>query len=142
MLQNSTIVKLCVDGNSSTGEGIHILAGFMQLCPHLQILRSSHCGITSDDFKSLLDLLTNFKDSSDTLSQLLYWDLSNNCTNDNSAIILLNHLPSLFPHLGYAGTGPGVNFSGNHIGSDILRRIKEEMERRFTVIQNDNTECF
>ena len=50
MPQNNTITFLVLDGNSFTGEGIHILAGFMHLCPCLAVpvtveslLMTSYC---------------------------------------------------------------------------------------------------
>ena len=64
MPQNSAITSLDLDGNSFTGEGIHILAGFMHLCPCLEVLYSSDCGIISDDLLLLLDKLTQLKSSS------------------------------------------------------------------------------
>ena len=47
MPQNSTIIVLSLDGNSFTGEGIHLLADFMCLCPALQTLCSNDYGIIS-----------------------------------------------------------------------------------------------
>ena len=139
MLQNNTIRVLNLNDNSFTGEDIHILIGFMYLCPYLQILNSSHCGITSDDLKQLLDHLTNFKDSSDIpcSSESVDWALNNNQIDDNGAIALMDHLPSLFPSLGSAySVGLDVNFTGNHVSSEMMRRMREEMIRRKEVIQN------
>ena len=103
VLQSSTIGELNLNGNSFTGEGVLILAGFMHLCPCLQALRSSHCGITSDDLKQLLDQLSKFKNSSNIpcCSKLQDWDLSNNQIDDSGAIALMDHLPSLFPSLAF-----------------------------------------
>ena len=55
MPQSSTIHYLGLDSNSFTGEGSHILAGFIHLCPCLRYLDTSDCGITSDDLIHLLD---------------------------------------------------------------------------------------
>ena len=129
LLQNkNTTGLLCLNGNSFTGEGAHILANFMYLCPSLQMFYSSHCGITSDDLKLLLDQLTTFKKSSNIpcCIKLESWDLSNNQIDDSGAIALMDHLPSLFPKLGYSPLG--VSFSGNHISSEVMRRIREEMK--------------
>ena len=121
-LQNNAVEVLDLDGNNFTGDGIHILAGLMQLCPSLTVLFSSHCGITSDDLKQLLEHLTNYKDLPNlTSSKLGYWDLSINEIDDDGAIVLVDHLPSLFPNLGCCYIGSGVNFSGNHISSEIMR---------------------
>ena len=132
MIQNNSIKLLNLNGNSFTGEGIHILAGFLHLCPCLQTLRSSLCGISSDDLKQLLDQLTYFKDSSKIpcCSKLEIWKLSNNQIDNSGAIALMDHLPSLFPSLG------GVNFSGNHVGNETIKRINEEMTRRREAFQN------
>ena len=132
MHQNSTIRVLNLNGNNFTGEGIHILAGFMHLCPCLVILRSSHCGITSDDLKQLLDQLTNFKDSSNIpYSKLQLWDLSNNQIDDNGAITLMDHVPSLFPNLDEYG----LIVHGNSVGDEMIKRMREEMKRLEEVIQ-------
>ena len=129
-LQNNAVKALFLDGNNFTGDGIHILAGLMHLCPCLTFLHSSHCGITSDDLKRLLESLTNYKDLP-TLnnSKLEYWNLGNNEIDDDGAIALMDHLPSLFPNLGYSWIGPGVDFNGNHISSEIMRRTREEIKK-------------
>ena len=132
MIQNNSIEVLNLSGDSFTGEGIHILAGFMHLCPCLRILQSSLCGISSDDLKQLLDQLTYFKDSSKIpcCSKLDNWRLSNNQIDNSGAIAFMDHLPSLFPSLG------GVNFNGNHVGSEMMKRINEEMTRCREAFQN------
>ena len=134
---------LYLNGNSFTGEGVHILAKFMYLCPSLQTLCSSQCGITSDDLKQVLDQLTTFKTSSNIpcCIELESWDLSNNQIDDGGAIALMDHLPSLFPKLGYSFFLSGVSFSGNHISSEVMRRIREEMKQRNEVIQNNACNC-
>ena len=50
MPQSSTIYVLDLGRNSFTGDGIHILLGFIHLCPCVVHLYTSDCGITSDDF--------------------------------------------------------------------------------------------
>ena len=143
LCQNDTTEFLYLNDNSFTGEGVHILAKFMHLCPHLRILHSSHCGITSGDLKQLLDQLTTFKTSSNIpcCIKLESWDLSNNQIDDGGAIALMDHLPSLFPKLGYSFFLSGVSFSGNHISSELMRRIREEMKQRNEVIQNNACNC-
>ena len=54
MPQSTTIGWVDLSGNSFTGEGIYILAGFMHLCPCLGSLSTNECSITSDDLISLL----------------------------------------------------------------------------------------
>ena len=136
----NTTGLLYLNGNSFTGEDVHILAKFMHLCPSLQALHSSHCGITSDDLKQLLDQL---KKSSNIpcCIKLESWDLKNNQIDDGGAIALMDHLPSLFPKLGYSFFLSGVSFSGNHISSEVTRRIREEMKQRNEVIQNNACNC-
>ena len=143
LCQKNTTEFLYLNGNSFTGEGVHILAKFMHLCPRLRVLRSSHCGITSGDLKQLLDQLTTFKTLSNIpcCIELESWDLSNNQIDDSGAIALMDHLPSLFPKLGYSFFLSGINFSGNHISSEVMRRIREEMKQRNEVIQNNACNC-
>ena len=139
LCQKNTTEFLYLNGNSFTGEGAHTLANLLYLCPSLQSLHSSHCGITSDDLKQLLDQLSTFKTSSNIpcCIELDSWDLSNNQIDDGGAIALMDHLPSLFPKLGYSFFLSGVSFNGNHISSEVMRRIREEMKQHHEVIQNN-----
>ena len=74
MPQNNAITSLYLDGNSFTGEGVHILAGFIHLCPCLEYLCSRDCGITSDDHLLLLHKLIQLKSSSPSIcSKLESW---------------------------------------------------------------------
>ena len=96
MPQINFISELYLDGNSFTGEGIQILAGFMHLCPCLKHLNSSNCGITSDNLKQLLDKLSQLKSSSPSLcSELETWHLDNNKIDDSGVLVLMNQLTSL-----------------------------------------------
>ena len=139
LLQKNTTEFLYLNGNSFTGEGTHILANLLYLCPSLQYLHSSHCGITSNDLKQLLDQLTTFRKSSNIpcCIKLESWDLRNNQIDDGGAIALMDHLSSLFPKLGYSWIKSCVGLSGNHISSEVMRRIREEMKQRREVIQNN-----
>ena len=96
---SSTITNLSLSGNSFTGKGIHILAGFMYLCPNVEELSTEDCDITSDDLIQLLDELTKLKSSSLGLcSNLDTWNLRNNQLDDGRGLSFLEkHLPSLFP---------------------------------------------
>ena len=133
MPQNTTIKLLVLDGNSFTGEGIHILAGFMHLCPCLSILYSSDCGITSDDLLLLLDKLTQLKSSSPSLcSKLDSWYLDSNRIDDSGVYGLIDHLPSLFPRLG-CGRYSNINLYGNPISHEVETKLKEEMIRNMEV---------
>ena len=130
MPQNNTITWLVLDGNSFTGEGIHILAGFMHLCPCLENLYSHDCGITSDDLLLLLDKLTQLKSSSPSLcSKLESWYLDNNRIDESGVYGLINHLPSLFPRLGCGLIG-GISLRGNPVSREVETKLEEEVKRR------------
>ena len=130
MPQNNTIAMLVLGSNSFTGEGIHILAGFMHLCPCLEHLFSSDCGITSDDLSLLLDELTQLKSSSPSLcSKLELWFLDSNRIDDSGVYGLINHLPSLFPRLGFGLFG-GFDLRGNPVSREVETKLKDEIKRR------------
>ena len=130
MPQNNTVTWIVLDGNSFTGEGIHILAGFMHLCPCLDHLYSRDCGITSDDLLLLLDKLTQLKSSSPSLcSKLESWHLDSNRIDDSGVYGLINHLPSLFPRLGCGAVG-GVYHHGNPVSCEVEAKLEEEIKRR------------
>ena len=129
MPQNTTITELNLVGNSFTGEGIHILAGFMHLCPCLEKLSSIDCGITSD-LLVLLDKLTQLKSSSPSLcSKLESWHLDSNRIDDSSVYGLINHLPSLFPRLGCGRHGE-ISLRGNPVSREVETKLEEEIEKR------------
>ena len=126
MPQNNTITELVLEGNSFTGEGIHILAGFIHLCPCLDYLSSGECGITSDDLSLLLDELTQLKSSSPSLcSELEGWNLDDNKIDDSGVCALINHLPSLFPCLVYSR----ITLNNNAVSSEARSKLKEELRR-------------
>ena len=127
--QNSNIKCLFLSGNSFTGEGIHILAGFMYLCPSLEFLVTRDCGITSDDLIWLLDKLTQLKSSSPSLcSKLETWFLDNNQIDDRGASALIDHLPSLFPCV-YRVCIIGISIHNNPISSEMEKRLSAELSR-------------
>ena len=130
MPQSSTITSLYLDGNSFTGEGIHILAGFMHLCPCLRILSTGDCGITSDDLVLLFDKLTQLKSSSPSLcSKLESWSLRNNQIDDSGVSALMDHLPSLFPCFG-CDQYSNIYLDNNPVSSEMVKRLEEKMRRR------------
>ena len=105
--------------DSFTGEGIHILAGFMCLCPHLKVLDCSDCQVTSNDLKQLLSLLSQLK-----LNYLETWDLSQNTIDDNGVSALIEQLP-MFPSLTH------VDVNGNeYISPEVVTYLKESLEKR------------
>ena len=119
---NSTVKWLHLDGNSFTGEGIHILAGLMHICSSLEYISSYDCGITSDDLILLLDKLTLLKSSSPSLcSKLRIWNLSNNAIDDRGVSYLIDHLSSLSPCL------DSISFQGNIVDRN---KVSREMETR------------
>ena len=133
MPQNNTITSLDLVGNSFTGEGINILAGFMHLCPCLENLYSPDCGITSDDLLLLLDKLTELKSSSPNLcSKLKLLYLDSNGIDDSGVYGLINHLPSLFPHMSCCDFD-GISLRGNPVSREVETKLEEEIKRHVEV---------
>ena len=130
MLQNNAITEFLLDGNSFTGEGIHILAGFLHLCPCLTKLDSNNCGITSDDLKQLFEKLSQLKSSSPSLcSELDTWYLGDNEIDDSGVLAFMDQLTPLFPRLG-CGILDGIDLIDNPVSSDMEKMLKEELRRR------------
>jgi hypothetical protein len=128
--QSSIITMLILDCNSFSGESIHILAGFMYLCPCLTSLYSRLCGITSDDLLQLLDQLTELTDKSSVCSQLGCWCLNDNEIDDSGVSALMEHL-SLFPRLGYNGIHTkGIFINYNPVSDEMKRRLNEKIKGR------------
>ena len=128
MPQSSTISTLGLSGSRFTGEGIHILVGFIHLCPCMRLLNTTSCGITSDDLIWLLDQLNQLKSSSPNLfSELLSWFVVDNLLDDRGASALIDHLPSLFPRL---ACEPGHGIWYNPISSEMKKILEEELKRR------------
>jgi Ran GTPase-activating protein (RanGAP) involved in mRNA processing and transport len=121
MPQNSAISSLKLNGNSFIGEGIHILAGFIHLCPCVTHLITSDCGITSDGLICLLDKLTQLKSSYSDLLGL--WDLQSNLLDDRGVSALIDHVPSLFPRF-------VTRINGNPVSSEMKKRQEEDWRRR------------
>jgi Ran GTPase-activating protein (RanGAP) involved in mRNA processing and transport len=132
MPQSSSISILDLSGNSFTGEGIHILAGFIHLCQCVTCLTTIGCGITSDDLIWLLNRLNRLKSSSTNLcSKLEIWYLQNNLLDDRGVSALIDHLPSLFPRLTF---DPGhiilEPLYGNPVSNEMKKSLEEELRRR------------
>jgi Ran GTPase-activating protein (RanGAP) involved in mRNA processing and transport len=129
MPQTSTIVILDLNHNSFTGDGIHILAGFMHLCPRLRYLHIRDCGITSDD---LIWLLGKLKSSSPGLcSKLELWVLKDNQLDGRGVSALMDHLP-LLPRLWCGEITLGIDsLSNNPVihNSEVMERLREELTR-------------
>ena len=130
MPQSSTISTLRLSCNSFTGEGIHILVGFIHLCPCMQLLITIDCGITSDDLIWLLNRLNQLKSSSPNLcSNLLSWYLRDNLLDDRGVSALIDHLPSLFPRLA-CKPDDGIFLNDNPISSEMKKILEEKLKRR------------
>ena len=125
---NCQIVDLQVSGNCFTGEGIHILAGLIRLCPRLQSLTCDHCGITSGDLSQLLTELTNIKS---LFYPLNHWNLSNNEIDNDGIKVIANHLPILFPSLRL--NKQHLQLDNNRITNDKLVWLKRELDLRSKV---------
>ena len=135
----STItISLILSGNSFTGEGVNILASLMCLCPHMEKLYCSNCGLTSDDIKQLLDKCSQVKSSTSVLFRnLSFLDLHNNEIDDNGVSLLIDHLPLLFPKL--MDRGPGllndyIDLRNNPVSSLAKRRLENQVKVRVVLI--------
>ena len=69
-----------IDRNNFSGEGIQVIAAFMLVCPSLSYLNCQYCGITSDDLKQLLVLLSDQKIKFQNLD---WWNLNHNDIDDD-----------------------------------------------------------
>ena len=102
MPRNNTLTGLYLDGNKFTGDGIHILAGLMHLCPSLEKLSTKDCAISSSDFSRLLDVLLRLELSSDICCKLRWWFLCSNKIDDKGVSAFIQRRSwSLFPGLAF-----------------------------------------
>ena len=115
---------IVIDNNNFSGEGVHILATFMYIYKgKVRRLSCCSCGITSNDLKQLLVLL------SELLSKYYYHhlkslDLSDNDIDDDGVSALIQHLP-IFPNL-YS-----IKIGGNiRISPGMVKTLEEELEPR------------
>ena len=142
MPQTNTIEMLILDHNSFTGDGIHILASFMHLCPGLWYLSTCDCGITSND---LIWLLSKLKSSSPCLcNELEQWDLQDNQIDGRGVSALIDHLPSLLPRLGcgFRCIAFGISsLSNNPVvhNSEMMERLEEELARHRERYEEEQT---
>ena len=110
--------RFVLDDNNFSGEGIHILAAFMYACPNVCYLSCHSCGITSDDLKQLLVLISELRLK---LPYLSSWELHNNDIDDNGVSALIPHL-SMFPGLSF------ISFDGNiRVSPGMLKTLSEEL---------------
>jgi Ran GTPase-activating protein (RanGAP) involved in mRNA processing and transport len=107
-LELSFNIEFVIDKNNLSGEGVYILAAFMYVCQkNMCELSCRSCGITSNDLKQLLILLSELKL---TLSCLESWDLSNNDIDDDGVSALIQHL-SIFPRLSFTTLDGNIRIS-------------------------------
>ena len=116
----SSVTVLHLSGSNFSGEGIHLLAGFMYLCPQLRNLYCGDCEITSDDLKQLLLLLPQPN------LYLEDWNLSWNMIDDDGVSVLIEHLP-VFPSLTHIDIH---NYMYDNISQGMLTTLKEICESR------------
>ena len=124
MPQTSTIRCLYLNHNSFTGDGIHILAGFMHLCPGLEYLHTNDCGITSDDLIWLFGKLKSL--SPGLCSKLEKWELQDNQIDSRGVSALVDHLP-LLPRLGCGRYT--LLFDINSLSNNPVMHNSEVMEK-------------
>ena len=120
-LKVSSVHFLFLDNNSFRGERVHILVGFMSLCPCLEHLICTGCDIASDDLK---ELLVQVSEKDLHMSNLSMWSLGNNDIDDDGVSALLQHL-QLFPKF--------INISlinNSRASHGMLSRLEEELQRR------------
>ena len=130
MPYNCTIECLFLNGNSFTGEGIHILSGLMRLCSCLEYLYCQDCGITSDDLILLLDKLTLLKSSSPSLcSKLGTWDLGNNAIDDRGVSSLIGRISSIFSNVEGYTLPPDIYLNNNPVSRERETKLIEEIKR-------------
>ena len=120
--QNNTIRVLYLDGNRFTEQGVYILAGFIQLCSCLVYLSTRECGITSDDLGQLFDWLSQHKISSKSLGE---WCIASNDVDDKGAYFLIEHMPSLFPHL--LKLYAPYNKISNHAMTELTKKLQSKV---------------
>ena len=113
--------EFVVGRNNFSGEGIHILAAFMYACPCMELLGCRSCGITSNDLKQLLILLSELKLKFPCLN---VWGLSDNDIDDDGVSALIQHL-SMFPKLRDVRL-----FGQTRVSCGMLKTLKENLDTR------------
>lgn len=94
--RNNIVTIIDLDGNSLTGDGVHILLGLLHLCVRLRSLFTCNCGITSADLIQLFDHLKSSAPSSYCRASLGEWNLDRNKIDDGGVLTLIEQLTSLF----------------------------------------------
>ena len=120
---------LMISNINFSGEGIHVLASFMYVCPCVENLFCRNCRITSDDLKQLLDLISELRLK---LSLLDVWNLSDNDIGDDGVSALIQHL-STFPRL------RRIFLYGNiRVSPGMLKTLEEKLKAQWVRLHCSN----
>ena len=111
------INEFVINNNNFSGEGIHILAAFMYVCPYTKALFCKKCGITSDDLKQLLVLLSELR----LKTYLFGLNLMGNDIDDDGMSVFIQYL-SIFPNLSFFHLDFNIELS-----SGMFRILKEKL---------------
>lgn len=125
---NNIVTIIDLDGNSLTGDGVHILLGLLHLCVRLRSLSTCNCGITSVDLIQLFDHLKSSPPSSYCRASLGEWNLDRNKIDDGGVLTLIEQLTSLFPN--FNQTFSYICLSGNPASSEMTEKLKQELKRQ------------
>lgn len=117
--QTFSITCLSLNGNTFTGEGIHILVDFMYSCSSLTDLRTCECDITSDDLRQLLSRLVEL--GSSFSGKLKQWNIAINQIGDGGMLALSDHVPSLFPCICISG------LFKNPVSKEVSRELSTKL---------------
>ena len=120
--QNDTIQQLILDENCFTGECIHVLVGFIHLCPNMRFLLCKKCGITSNDLKDIITRLSELNSSPDSPFKLEEWHLQHNQVDNTGAGVLCKQVQTLFPQL------KQIYFDGNSVSDGMKKKLKKKIK--------------
>ena len=112
--------SLLLANNSFTGDKIHVLVGFLHLCPCLEALHCESCEITSDD---LNELLIQFSNSHLYLPKVILWFLEDNDIDDDG-VPALTHLLQHFSNL------INISLENNRLSHKMLNHLEKELRCR------------
>ena len=120
LFRANLVDTLYLNNNSFTGDKIHVLVGFLYLCPCLEVLRCENCEITSDDLKELF-----FQVSSKRLHlpKFFLWNLGDNDIDDDG-VPALTHLLQHFPNL------ITISLENNRLSHRMSNHLEKELQRR------------
>ena len=128
MTQVSMEGRLILDHNNFSGTGVHVLAGILHLCPNLNSITMSYCGVTSDDMVNLFDRIDEIKSFGDC-RRLRIWSLTNNDIGVSGLAALMKHVQTLFPNLILSLT----YLDGNNVSDTDFKTLREEIKEKEVV---------